>query len=342
MEKRLNVGVIGAGMIGKVHAEHLAYRIPEARLYAIADVYQNAAENLGKKLGINKIMIDYHEMLADPSVDAVAICSSTNTHAQIIVEAAEAGKHIFCEKPISYDLKTIDDALSAVNKAGVKLQIGFNRRFDPNFARARQAVLDGVVGVPHLVHIISRDPEPPTAEYCMTSGGIFMDMTIHDFDMARYIIGKEVVEIYASGGVRIDPEIGKVGDLDTVLIMLKYEDGTLGTIDNSEKATYGYDQRVEVFGSKGAVHINNNYQNNAIISDGTSIRHDLPLYFFVERYTESYIAELRAFTLAVLNNKPTLVTGMDGRAPVVMGLAAKQSVIENRPIKISEVDSTFS
>jgi myo-inositol 2-dehydrogenase/D-chiro-inositol 1-dehydrogenase len=164
-----------------------------------------------------------------------------------------------------------------------------------------------------------------------------MDMTIHDFDMARYLIGKEVVEIYAAGGVRIDPEIGKVGDLDTVLLMLKYDDGTIGTIDNSEKTAYGYDQRVEVFGSKGAVHINNNYPNSAIISDRESIRHELPLYFFVERYTESYISELHAFASSVLSGKETAVTGLDGRAPVVMGLAAKKSIDENRPVNLSEI-----
>jgi myo-inositol 2-dehydrogenase / D-chiro-inositol 1-dehydrogenase len=336
---RLNVGVIGAGMIGRVHAEHLAFRIPETNLVSIADINFPAVQELADKLRVSKVVKDYHELLADPEVDAVAICSSTNTHAQIICEAAEAGKHIFCEKPISYDLKKIDEALAVVKKTGVKLQVGFNRRFDPNFARVRRAVLDGTVGDTHFIHIISRDPEPPTAEYCKTSGGIFMDMTIHDFDMARYLAGKEVTEIYAGGGVRIDPEIGKVGDLDTVLIMLKFEDGTLGTIDNSEKATYGYDQRVEVFGSKGAVHINNNYPNAAIISDGASIRHDLPLYFFVERYTESYIAEVQAFAQAVLQDKPTPVTGLDGRAPVVMGLAAKLSIDENRPVKLSEVNS---
>jgi myo-inositol 2-dehydrogenase/D-chiro-inositol 1-dehydrogenase len=335
---RLNVGVIGAGMIGRVHAEHLAFRIPETNLVTIADINNQAVQELAGKLHLSKAVKDYHEILADPEVDAVAICSSTNTHAQIICEAAQAGKHIFCEKPISYDLKKIDEALAVVKKTGVKLQIGFNRRFDPNFARVRRAVLDGTIGETHFIHIISRDPEPPTAEYCKTSGGIFMDMTIHDFDMARYLAGKEVTEIYAGGGARIDPEIGKVGDLDTVLIMLKFEDGTLGTIDNSEKATYGYDQRVEVFGSKGAVHINNNYPNAAIISDGASIRHDLPLYFFVERYTESYIAEVQAFAQAVLYDTPTQVTGLDGRAPVLMGLAAKLSIDENRPVKISEVD----
>jgi myo-inositol 2-dehydrogenase / D-chiro-inositol 1-dehydrogenase len=335
---RLNIGVIGAGMIGKVHAEHLAFRIPETNLVSIADINLPAVQELAEKLRVSKAVKDYHELLSDPEIDAVAICSSTNTHAQIICEAAEAGKHIFCEKPISYDLKRIDEALAIVKRTRVKLQVGFNRRFDPNFARVRQAVLDGTVGDTHFIHIISRDPEPPTAEYCKTSGGIFMDMTIHDFDMARYLVGKEVTEVYASGAVRIDPEIGKVGDLDTVLIMLKFEDGTLATIDNSEKATYGYDQRVEVFGNKGAVHINNNYPNAAIISDGSSIRHDLPLYFFVERYTESYIKEVQAFAQAVLKNTPTLVTGLDGRAPVLMGLAAKLSIAENRPVKLFEVD----
>lgn len=335
---RLNVGVIGAGMIGKVHAEHLAFRIAEAALVSIADINQQAVAELAERLRISKAVSDYHEILNDPNVDAVAICSSTNTHADIICEAALAGKHIFCEKPISYDLKKIDEALATVNKTGVKLQVGFNRRFDPNFARVKKAVVDGTIGEPHLLHIISRDPEPPTAEYCKTSGGIFMDMTIHDFDMARYLVGSEVEEVYANGGVRIDPEIGKVGDLDTVLIMLKFADGTLGTIDNSEKATYGYDQRVEVFGSKGAVHINNNYPNAATISTGESIRNDLPLYFFVQRYTDSYIAEMQAFVQAVLTDSPTPVSGLDGRAPVVMGLAAKKSIDEKRPVKLSEVD----
>lgn len=335
---RLNVGVIGAGMIGKVHAEHLAFRIPETNLVSIADINQQAVKELADRLRVSKAVTDYHEILNDPNVDAVAICSSTNTHAQIICEAALAGKHIFCEKPISYDLQKIDEALAVVKKTGVKLQIGFNRRFDPNFARVRKAIVDGTIGEPHLLHIISRDPEPPTPEYCKTSGGIFMDMTIHDFDMARYLVGSEVEEIYANGGVRIDPEIGKVGDLDTVLIMLKFVDGTLGTIDNSEKAAYGYDQRVEVFGSKGAVHINNNYPNAATISTGESIHNDLPLYFFVERYTESYIAEVQAFARAVLLDKPTPVNGLDGRAPVLMGLAAKKSIDEKRPVRLSEVD----
>jgi len=338
VKDRLNIGIIGAGMIGKVHAENLAYRIPAANPLVIADIYEKAAKETAERCRIPRAVSDYHEILTDPDVEAVVICSSTNTHAQIICEAAEAGKHIFCEKPIDFSLKKIDQALALVEKKGVKLQIGFNRRFDPNFARVRQAVVNGEIGEPHLMHIVSRDPEPPTPEYVKTSGGIFMDMTIHDFDMARYLIGSEVVEVFCYGGVRIDPEIGKAGDLDTVMIMLKFADGTIGTIDNSEKAVYGYDQRVEVFGSNGAVHITNNYPNNAVISSGTSIWHEKPLYFFIERYIDSYIAEMRSFIDAVLNDKPTLVTGADARVPVLMGLAARKSYDENRPVRLVEVD----
>lgn len=334
---RLNIGIIGAGMIGKVHAENLAYRIPEANPLIIADINEKAARETAARCNIPKMTTDYQEILADSEIDAVVICSSTDTHARIIGEAAQAGKHIFCEKPIDFSLAKIDQALALVNKAGVKLQIGFNRRFDANFARVRQAITSGEIGEPHLLHIISRDPEPPTPEYVKTSGGIFMDMTIHDFDMACFLIDSEVEEIFAYGGVRIDPEIGKAGDLDTVLILLKYADGTLGTIDNSEKAAYGYDQRVEVFGSKGAIQIANNYPNSATISTGESIHRELPLYFFVERYVDSYIAEMRAFVRAVLEDKPTPVSGADGRLPVVMALAARKSYDENRPVRLAEI-----
>jgi len=335
--RRLNLGVIGAGMIGKVHAQNLAFRIPDANPLVVADIDAAAAREVAERNRIPKAVVDYHEILADPAVDAVVICSSTATHARIIGEAARAGKHIFCEKPIDFSLEKIDQAVAEVEKAGVKLQIGFNRRFDANFARVRQAVASGEIGEPHLIHIISRDPEPVTPEYIKTSGGIFMDMTIHDFDMARFLVGCEVEEIFTYGGVRIDPEIGKAGDLDTALLLLKFEDGTLGSIDNSEKAAYGYDQRVEVFGSKGAIQIANNYPNSATISNGDSIHRDLPLYFFVERYIDSYIAEMSAFVRAVLEDKPTPVSGLDGRLPVVMALAARKSYDERRPVKLSEI-----
>ena len=334
---KLNVGIIGAGRIGKVHAETLAFRVPEAFPLAIADVNRAAAVAVADRCGIAKVTTDYREILADPSIKAVLICSSTDTHADLIVEAAQAGKHIFCEKPIDHTLARIDKALAAVEKAGVKLQIGFNRRFDPNFARVRHAVASGEIGSPHLMHIISRDPAPPPISYVKVSGGIFLDMTIHDFDMARFLIGDEVEEIYTSAGVMVDPEIGKAGDLDTALIVLRFRNGVIGTIDNSRKAVYGYDQRVEILGSGGSVSTANCYPNQATVSTAESVRRDLPLNFFMERYTESFANEMRAFVHAVVTDTPTPVTGIDGRIPVVMGLAARKSHDEHRPVRLSEI-----
>lgn len=333
----MNVGVIGAGRIGKVHAENLAYRLPETRVLAIADVIESAAQETATRLGIVTATADYRELLQRDDIEAVIICSATDTHTQIIIEAAQAGKHIFCEKPIDLNLQKIDSALEAVEKAGVKLQIGFNRRFDPNFQRVRHAVANGEVGIPHRVHIISRDPAPPPISYVKVSGGMFLDMTIHDFDMARYLINSDVEEVYTAAGVMVDPEIGAAGDVDTAVITLKFANGVIGTIDNSRKAVYGYDQRVEVFGSEGAISTSNNYANNAVLSTATKIQHDLPLNFFVERYTESYLVEMRAFIDAVRNNAPVPVTGLDARVPVVMGLAARKSYDENRPVKLSEI-----
>jgi len=266
------------------------------------------------------------------------ICSPTGTHAEIIEEAAHVGKHIFCEKPIALDLSTIDRALDAVKRAGVELQIGFNRRFDANFRRVRQAVEEGEVGQPLLIHIISRDPAPPSIEYIRVSGGIFLDMTIHDFDMARFLIGNEVEEVFAQASAISDPDIAAVSDADNAVVMLRFVNGVIGTISNSRHAVYGYDQRVELFGSAGAVSSENNYPNNAIISNASSVRRDLPLHFFVERYSESFVAELVAFVNAVLHDEPVPVTGNDGRIPVVMALAAHKSLAEHRPVRLSEIE----
>lgn len=335
----LNLGVIGAGRIGRLHAINLVTRVPEVSVTGIADVALSAAQDTAKQLHIPKATADYRELLADPTVAAVVICSSTDTHAQIIIEAAQAGKHIFCEKPIDHDLKKIDAALAAVEKAGVKLQIGFNRRFDANYRRVREAVERGEIGTPHLLHIISRDPAPPPIEYVKVSGGIFLDMTIHDFDMARFLIGSEVEEVYTAAGVMVDPAIGEAGDVDTAVITLKFASGVIGTIDNSRKAVYGYDQRAEVFGSGGSASTGNVYANTAIISTGEHIRRDLPLYFFLERYNESYVEEIRAFVDAVLKDTPVPVGGLDGRIPVVMGLAARRSYLENRPVRLDEIQA---
>ena len=335
--KLLNVGIIGAGRIGKVHAETLAFRMPEARILAIADVNREAAQAMAARCGIPTVTESSAAVLANSEIEAVLICSSTNTHADLIVQAAQAGKHIFCEKPIAHNLGQIDRALAAVEASGVKLQIGFNRRFDANFARVRQAVLSGEIGTPRLMHIISRDPAPPPLAYVRVSGGMFMDMTIHDFDMARFLIGDEVEEIYTSGGVMVDPEIGKAGDLDTALIVLRFRNGVIGSIDNCRQAAYGYDQRVEILGSEGKIATENCYPNQAMVSTGKMVRKDLPLNFFMDRYTESFASELRSFVTAVRENRPTAVTGIDGRIPVVMALAARKSYDERRPVRLEEV-----
>lgn len=334
---KLRVGVIGAGRIGKLHADNLARRIPNVEVAGIADIYLPAAQELAANLRVPVAVSDYHALLADPAIDAVLICSATDTHSSIIVEAAKAGKHIFCEKPIDFDLARIDRALEAVTNAGVKFQIGFNRRFDANFRKVRELVATGKVGSPHLLRITSRDPAPPPIDYLKNSGGIFLDMTIHDFDMARYLMGSEVTELYASGSVLVDPQIGEAGDIDTAVTLLRFASGALGTIDNSRRAAYGYDQRVEVFGSAGAVAVSNKTPDSAVLSDVNGVHGPLPLYFFLERYNESFITELREFAQAISGDSNTPVTGLDARIPVVMGLAAKKSLLENRPVKLSEI-----
>lgn len=335
--QKLHVGIIGAGRIGKVHAETLAFRVPESQIVAIADVNREAAQAVAARCAIPRVGESSEEIFANPEIKAVLICSSTNTHADLIVQAAQAGKHIFCEKPIAHNLRQIDGALAAVHAAGVKLQIGFNRRFDANFARVRQAVMSGEIGSPRMLQIISRDPGPPPLAYIRVSGGMFMDMTIHDFDMARFLIGDEVEEIYTAGGVMVDPEIGHAGDLDTALIVLRFCNGVIGAIDNSRQAAYGYDQRVEILGSEGKIATENCYPNQAVVSTGKMVRKDLPLNFFMDRYTESFASELRSFVAAVREDRPTAVTGIDGRIPVVMALAARKSYDEHRPVRLEEI-----
>jgi myo-inositol 2-dehydrogenase/D-chiro-inositol 1-dehydrogenase len=335
--EQINFGIIGAGRIGKVHAETLAFRLPEARIMAIADVCREAAQQVAARCGIPEVVGSSDEILADPRIHAVLICSSTDTHADLIVQAAKAGKQIFCEKPVAHDLGQIDRALAAVKQAGVKLQIGFNRRFDANFARVREAVVNGEIGTPRMLHLVSRDPAPPPLSYIRVSGGMFMDMTIHDFDMARFLTGDEVEEIYTAGGVMVDPEIGRAGDLDTALMVLRFRNGVIGTIDNSRQAAYGYDQRVEILGSEGKIATENCYPNQAVVSTGKRVGRDLPFHFFMDRYTESFANELRSFVDAVREDRPTAVNGMDGRIPVVMALAARKSYDERRPVRLEEV-----
>ncbi|MDR3335261.1 MAG: inositol 2-dehydrogenase [Treponema sp.] len=336
----LNVGIIGAGRIGKIHVENLARFIPQAKLEGIADITLSAEQEAwAKSLGAQVVSKNPQDLLSDASIGAVVICSSTDTHADLTIAAAAAGKHIFCEKPIDLTVSKVKAALEAVKKAGVKLQIGFNRRFDHNFKRIRDYTLAGEIGAVHLVKITSRDPAPPLPAYVAGSGGIFLDMMIHDFDMARFQAGSEITEVYAQGAVLVDPEIGKAGDVDTAIVTLQFANGAIGVIDNSRKAVYGYDQRVEVFGSKGAAQAENDLPNRVTLSNEAGVTGEKPLYFFLERYKGAFLDEMVSFVDAVLHDKPVAVKGEDGLENMYAALAAGKSLREKRPIRIDEIRS---
>jgi myo-inositol 2-dehydrogenase/D-chiro-inositol 1-dehydrogenase len=325
----VRIGVIGAGRIGRMHAELLARQVPGARLTAIQDADEDTARSVAAPLGAAPVpTVD--DVFED--ADAVAICTPTPSHAQLMVDAARAGKAIFCEKPVSLDLAQVDRALAAVEAAGVPFQIGFNRRFDPGHAAVAAAVRDGSVGEPHLVRISSRDPAPPPTGYIATSGGIFLDMTIHDFDMARYVVGSEVVEVFARGNVRIDQAFANAGDVDTAVVTLVHANGCLTTIDNSRQAVYGYDQRVEVFGSDGMASSENPLTHAAVIRTRDGVRGATLPYFYLERYIPSYLREWEAFVGAVASGTTPPVGADDARAPLVIGLAAWESLREGCPV----------
>lgn len=335
---KITIGIIGAGRIGKLHAEHMS-RNRQVVVQTISDVFiTDELRAWAAELGIGSVTDNYKDIIGDPSIQAVFICSSTNTHVPFIVEAAQAGKHIFCEKPISLDYRQTAEALKAVKEAGVLLQTGFNRRFDHNFKRAREIVQDGKIGSPHLVKITSRDPAPPGEDYIKVSGGLFMDMAIHDFDMARYLSGSEVTEVYAQGAVLVNPVIGELGDIDTAVIFLKFANGALGVIDNSRQAVYGYDQRIEVFGSEGSVTVQNDHPNTAEISTKDSVSRDNPKYFFLERYHESYIDETRQFIDCIVHGGEVPVDGRDALQAEKIAYAAKLSLQERRPVQLDEID----
>ncbi len=339
MAGKVAIGLIGAGRIGRLHAEHLMYRVPGAMLLAISDIAPGAAERCASDFGIPAVEKDYRALLDNPSIQAVVVCSTTDTHAGIIAEAARRGKHVFCEKPIALDLKVIDSALEAVRKASVKLQIGFNRRFDANYRRVWELIREGRIGDLHTLRITSRDPAPPPIDYVKASGGLFLDMMIHDFDMARFLTGSEVEEVFTLGAVRVDPEIGKAGDLDTAVVSLRFENGVIGSIENSRRAVFGYDQRVEVFGSKGMAQTANNGANNARVSGPDEVSEDLPLNFFMDRYVDSYVREMREFVRCVAEGSEPPVTGYDGKMPVRIGKAARLSYDQHRPVRVSEIVS---
>lgn len=346
MNKKVNIGLIGLGKIGKLHAENLVKYVEGANLLALAETLEriDAAVDVANKLKLNlfQVVDDYHEILNSPYINAIVICSSTDTHAQIITEAAKAKKHIFCEKPIDFDLKKTDKALEAVEKAEVKLQVGFNRRFDPDFAQIKHRISVGQVGAVRKIKIISRDPAPPPIDYIKVSGGMFMDMTIHDFDMARFLTDSEPEWIFAYGDVMVDVEIGQAGDIDIAEIIIGFKNGMIVTIDNCRESADGYDQRVEVLGSMGKIFNVNRRIDNTILSDKNGERASEFQNFFIERYAESYIREMQAFVNAVSKNIPVPVTGLDGKIPVLMALAAQKSLKEKRVVTLNEIKLSFA
>ena len=334
--QQVNIALLGMGRIGKIHFKNISQAFSNATIVAVADP-QYDEQSFKKEYGNVFFTKDHEEAITHADVNAVLVCTPTNSHSTLVEAAASKGKHIFCEKPLDLSLKRTASLVKIVKDANVKLMLGFNRRFDPDFMQAQKTVKDGRIGNVQIVKITSRDPGLPPIDYLKNSGGLFMDMAIHDFDMARYIMGKKVVEVYAKGLVLIDDEVASAGDVDTALTTLIFEDGTYAVIDNSRKAAYGYDQRLEIFGDGGMIQVNNNHHNTNVISDEKGIHHALPLDFFMDRYAKSYMKEMEVFIEALVNNKEMPVSGEDGLEATKIAIAAKKSMQEDRPVKLSEI-----
>lgn len=335
----VRIAMIGVGRIGRMHAELVARTVAETELVAVTDTSPELAAAVGADLGVPVLSLE--QILASPDVEAVGIMTATPAHVPTIIAAAAAGKAILCEKPISSDIAETDAALAAVEAAGVPFMVGFNRRFDPSHRAVRRAVADGTIGQVELVRITSRDPAPPPAAYIAVSGGMFLDMSVHDFDMAPYIVGSPVVEVYATGAVRVSSDFYDHGDIDTGVVVLTHADGTITTIDNSRRAVYGYDQRVEAFGSRGMASSANVPVDHATITtvEGTHGREFLD--FFIARYKDAYAAEWVDFAQYVRNGGPSPVSGVEGRAPLIVAAAANRSLAEHRPVTIAEVEASL-
>ncbi|TDL31168.1 inositol 2-dehydrogenase [Jeotgalibacillus sp. S-D1] len=333
MEKII-AGVIGAGRIGKLHINNLKTN-PNVRLKKVSDLFSDQLQEWFKDCGVEEITTDYQDIFEDVEINTVFICSPTSTHADLIKLAAKYNKHVFCEKPISFDDKETLEAYEHIKKAGVKFQVGFNRRFDKNFKEMKARVKGNKVGDVHLLKITSRDPEAPHLDYIESSGGMFMDMSIHDFDMARYLLDSEVSEVYAKGATLVNPAIGDKGDIDTAIITLTFENGALGVIDNSREAVYGYDQRIEVFGNGGALVADNETSTNLKYYHSNTVEMDQPLHFFLERYNDSFISETQEFVDSIINDKETGVVFRDGIMAQRIAQAAKESYESGKPVKVN-------
>ena len=328
----MRFGVIGAGRIGKIHGANIARRADSAVAY-VADADAAAAQALAAATGAKVGTVE--AMFADESVDAVAICSPTDTHADLIERAAKAGKAIFCEKPVDLSAERVRACLDVVKATGAKLMIGFNRRFDPHFASVRKRIADGAIGAVEIVQITSRDPSPPPVSYIARSGGLFRDMMIHDFDMARFLLGEEPVSVSAFGSALVDPAIGEAGDVDTAVVILQTRSGKVAEISNSRRATYGYDQRIEAHGSLGMVSASNVRETTVEHAGAQGVTSDKVLNFFLERYEAAYRLELDAFIEAAKTDEAMNPSGFDGLQALVLADAAYRSWKTGETVKLA-------
>jgi myo-inositol 2-dehydrogenase / D-chiro-inositol 1-dehydrogenase len=327
----LRIGLLGAGRIGKVHAGAVA-STAGAILVAVADALPAAAKAVADLSGARVSSID--EIIAADDIDAVLITTPTDMHADLIERAAKAGKKIFCEKPIDLDVARVRKCLKVVERTGAVLMVGFNRRFDPHFGELKRRIDAGAIGSVEMVQIVSRDPGPPPADYIKRSGGLFRDMTIHDFDMARFMLGEEPVTVSATAAVLVDPKIGKLGDIDSAAVVLQTASGRMAMISNSRRATYGYDQRVEVHGSKGMVRADNPVQSAVQSANASGYTTD-PLHtFFMTRYTEAYAAEIAAFVAAATGKGKISPDGNDGLQALLLADAAARSAASGRVVRV--------
>lgn len=334
----IRIGLIGAGRMGKVFAQTLAFNVAEADLAAIADAKAAAAQETAALVNAPHWYADYHELLDRKDIEAVVICTPTSTHVEVVKAAAAAGKQIFCEKPLSNTLVGCDEAIAAVKAAGVRLQIGFMRRFDPPYVAARRKIDEGLIGTPVMIKSLGRDPYRTSLEFARreTSGGMILDMGIHDFDVVRWLMGSEVERVSTEGGCLVYPELKTVGDIDNAIINLKFANGGIGNVDLSRNAVYGYDIRTEVLGSKGGLLIGRDRYTDILVMTKEGVCHDTVPYF-MERFGAAYAEEIRGFIQTILSGSEPLAGAVDARAATAIGIAATRSLDENRPVMISEV-----
>lgn len=329
------MGVIGTGRIGKLHVENINRLVNGGKVIAVADVMIEHSREWAEAEGIQYIYGDYNELLANPEIEAVIIATPTNTHAEVAIAAAKAGKQIFLEKPVDLSVERIHEVINAVKEAGVICQIGFNRRFDHNFRRVREMVENGTIGDPHIIRVTSRDPAPPPISYVKVSGGLFVDMMIHDFDMVRYLSGSDVLRVTAKGANLVDPAIGEAGDIDTAVVTLEMANGAIAVIDNSRQAVYGYDQRVEVFGSKGQAVAYNDKPSTVEVYTEEAVQTDKIRYFFLDRYTGAFIDQFVSFIAAVKGEEKVKVDTIDGLRSVEIALAAGESLRTGKTVELA-------